>query len=228
MQFAPFRDFAISRNSDINGHVDCHYQINPKLTSDYFSITKIFSTREGEDGQSSSRITSSINILFYAYCSLMLGYFLMIIFHYVPSQYAISGTFSGKYILGRGGSVAGIEPDSIGFVFFENHAGVYVFLLYLVCLRSEGFIFSIGLDFFWEFSEYLQWCYSFILSAMVRANFLCYYPENDVLGIGGLDDSDNFQTVPAGWSFDVSFIFVHLCDRINTLSYYNQGTLLLA
>jgi len=68
-------------------------QLNPKLASDYFSVTKIFSVREGEETQTYSRITSSINILFYVYSSLMLGYYLMIIFHFLPSQYRAAMVF---------------------------------------------------------------------------------------------------------------------------------------
>jgi hypothetical protein len=96
MQFSSFRDFAIIGILILLIMLIIIIQINPKLTADYFSITKIFSMREGEDGQSSSRITSSINILFYAYCSLMLGYFLMIIFHYVPAYYASALSFQAN------------------------------------------------------------------------------------------------------------------------------------
>lgn len=96
MQFSSFRDFAIVGMLILMIMLIIIIQINPKLTSDYFSITKIFSMREGEDGQSSSRITSSINILFYAYCSLMLGYFLMIIFHYAPSYYTSALSFQAN------------------------------------------------------------------------------------------------------------------------------------
>ncbi len=49
--------------------------------------------REGEDSQIHSRITSSINILFYVYCSLMIGYYLMIIFRFIPSYYVVALAF---------------------------------------------------------------------------------------------------------------------------------------
>jgi hypothetical protein len=100
MRFSTFRDFAIVGMLILMVMLIIIIQINPKLTSDYFSVAKIFSMREGEDGQSHSRITSSINILFYAYCSLMLGYFLMIIFHYVPSHYASAITFQADTFWG--------------------------------------------------------------------------------------------------------------------------------
>lgn len=82
-----FRDFAIIGVLILMIVLIVITQLNPKLASDYFSITKIFSVREGEESQTYSRITSSINILFYVYSSLMLGYYLMIIFNFLPPQY---------------------------------------------------------------------------------------------------------------------------------------------
>jgi len=93
MEFFTFRDFAIVGMLILMVSLIIIIKINPKLTADYFSVAKIFSMREGEDGQSSSRMTSSINILFYAYCSLMVGYFLMIIFRFVPSYYPSAISF---------------------------------------------------------------------------------------------------------------------------------------
>ncbi len=83
-----FRDFAIVGMVVLMILLIVIIQLNPKLASDYFSVTKIFSMREGDDSQAYSRITNSINILFYVYCSLMLGYYLMLVFHFLPAQYA--------------------------------------------------------------------------------------------------------------------------------------------
>lgn len=91
--FSFFRDFAITGMLILMVMLIVIIQLNPKLASDYFSITRIFSMREGDDSQAYSRITSSINILFYAYCSLMLGYYLIIIFHFLPSHYSIAVAF---------------------------------------------------------------------------------------------------------------------------------------
>jgi hypothetical protein len=68
---------------------------NPKLASDYFSIIRIFSLREGDDAQSNARLTSSTNIQFYIGCSLLLGLYLMIIFHHLPDAYALPLYFGG-------------------------------------------------------------------------------------------------------------------------------------
>ncbi|MBA4057113.1 MAG: hypothetical protein C0490_20540, partial [Marivirga sp.] len=92
-QFSSFRDFAIVGMLVLMVMLIVIIQLNPKLAADYFSVTKIFSMREGEDSQAYSRITSSINILFYAYSSLMLGYYLMIIFHFLSPQYTIALAF---------------------------------------------------------------------------------------------------------------------------------------
>jgi hypothetical protein len=70
-------------------------RLNPKLASDYFSVTKIFSLRETDDSQIYSRITSSTNILFYFFCSLILSFYLMIVFHFVYPVYPIASHFQG-------------------------------------------------------------------------------------------------------------------------------------
>lgn len=85
--FSSFRDFAIIGIMVLLSMIITIIKLNPKLASDYFSLSKIFSLREAEDGPSRSRITNSINILFYAYSSLMLGYFLMIVYHFLPHEY---------------------------------------------------------------------------------------------------------------------------------------------
>jgi hypothetical protein len=89
-RISSFRDFAIIGVLILMIVLIVITQLNPKLASDYFSVTKIFSVREGEETQTYSRITSSINILFYAYSSLMLAYYLMIIFHFLSPHYTIA------------------------------------------------------------------------------------------------------------------------------------------
>jgi hypothetical protein len=60
-----------------------------KLAADYFSVARIFSLREGDDTQLHARFTSSSNILFYVFCSLMLGLYLIIVFHHLPHKHAL-------------------------------------------------------------------------------------------------------------------------------------------
>lgn len=91
--YSAFRDFAIIGIMVLLIMIITIIKLNPKLASDYFSLPKIFSMREAEDGPSKSRITNSINILFYAYSSLMLGYFLMIVYHFLPHEYPTALNF---------------------------------------------------------------------------------------------------------------------------------------
>ncbi len=95
-----FRDFAVVGMLVLAVMLIVIIKLNPKLASDYFSVTRIFSMREGDDSQAYSRITGSINILFYAYCSLMLGYYLMVIFHFLPSHYVTALSFQATTFWG--------------------------------------------------------------------------------------------------------------------------------
>lgn len=60
---------------------------NPKLASDYFAVGRVFSTREVDDAQSNARLTNGSNVQFYVLCSLLIGYYLMIIFEHLPPGY---------------------------------------------------------------------------------------------------------------------------------------------
>jgi hypothetical protein len=91
-----FRDFAVIGLLVLVMLVITIIRLNPKLASDYFSVIKIFSMREVDDSQVYTRITSSTNILFYIFCSLMLGYYLMIIFHFLPTEYTTALLFKGE------------------------------------------------------------------------------------------------------------------------------------
>jgi hypothetical protein len=91
-----FRDFVIISFMILVIMLITIVRLNPKLASDYFSITKIFFLRESDDAQVYSRITSSTNILFYVFCSLMLSYYLMIIFHFVPQHHPVAFSFHSQ------------------------------------------------------------------------------------------------------------------------------------
>jgi hypothetical protein len=75
-------------------------RMNPKLASDYFSVPRIFSFREMDDAQIYTRIGSSSNILFYVFCSLLLGFYLMVIFHFVTTVYPVSHLFQSASFVG--------------------------------------------------------------------------------------------------------------------------------
>lgn len=91
-----FKDFVIVGTLILLVMVAVMIRLNPKLAADYFSISRIFSLRDTEDLQISSRIGNSSNILFYVYCSLLLGFYLLVIFHFVPSVYPVSHSFQSE------------------------------------------------------------------------------------------------------------------------------------
>ncbi len=64
-------------------------KLNPKLASDYFSVSKIFSMRESEDNIVYTRITSSGNFLFFGFSSLTIAFFLLLLFVQLPDKLLI-------------------------------------------------------------------------------------------------------------------------------------------
>ena len=90
-----FKDFVIVAGLVVTIMFLVITRFNPKLASDYFSVIRIFSVREADDAQSNARLTSSTNIQFYISCSLLLGFYLMIIFHHLPDAYALPLFFQG-------------------------------------------------------------------------------------------------------------------------------------
>jgi hypothetical protein len=91
-----FRDFVILAGLILMILFVVMLRLHPKLASDYFSITRIFSLREGDDGLSSSRITGSSNILFFIFCSLMISLYLLIILYHLPDHFALPLKFKAS------------------------------------------------------------------------------------------------------------------------------------
>ncbi len=81
-----FRDFSFIGTLLVLAILLMIIRLNPKLASDYFSVTKIFSLRESEDSTVYTRITSSGNFLFYGFSSLTLGFFLVLLFAKLPEK----------------------------------------------------------------------------------------------------------------------------------------------
>lgn len=77
-----FRDFVVSVVMTLLIFLVGVVRLNPKLSSDYFSITKIFSLRESEDDQFYYRITST-NILFYLFTSMLFSLFFLIVGYFL-------------------------------------------------------------------------------------------------------------------------------------------------
>lgn len=63
--------------------------LNPKLASDYLSLRAIITLRESADALANARLTNSANVQFYIACSLLLGYYLLLIFQHLPEGYVV-------------------------------------------------------------------------------------------------------------------------------------------
>lgn len=68
-------------------------RMNNKLTSEYFSVLKVFTGQESEDAQLYTRTGGGSSILFHAFCCLILSFCMVIIFHYVGAKFAVAWTF---------------------------------------------------------------------------------------------------------------------------------------
>lgn len=68
-------------------------RLNPKLARDYFAVGRILSSRDVDDSQASARLTSGANVQFYILCSLLIGFYLLIVFSNLPARYALPIAF---------------------------------------------------------------------------------------------------------------------------------------
>lgn len=87
--YSDFRDFVVTSGLMIILLFLVALRLNPKLAAEYFSVSRIFSMREAEDNQSNVRLTGSSNVQFYVLCSLLLGFYLLIILYNLPPQFAL-------------------------------------------------------------------------------------------------------------------------------------------
>ncbi len=92
-QHDSFRDFVVLAGLIIIVLFVVAFRLNPKLTSDYFSVRRIISLRDTEEGQSGIRLTGGLSIQFYVLCSLMIGYYLIIVIQHLPVHYMLSDRF---------------------------------------------------------------------------------------------------------------------------------------
>jgi hypothetical protein len=77
-----FNDFVITATLFLFIFFILMVQLNPRLSADYFSFSKMFTLREADDDQFYLRLNSA-NILFYVFTSLMLGLFMIITNEYL-------------------------------------------------------------------------------------------------------------------------------------------------
>jgi len=66
---------------------------NPKLTVDYLNFVKLFSTQEREENSMSMRITSSVNLLFYSFASMLTAFLIVVIFHFTSGKISSASFF---------------------------------------------------------------------------------------------------------------------------------------
>lgn len=96
-----FKDFVVTAALFLFVFLTLMIRLNPRLSSDYFSVNKIFSVRETDDDQFYLRITSA-NILFYVFTSLMLGLFFLVVMEFTHvgfnSIQLTASTFAGTLV----------------------------------------------------------------------------------------------------------------------------------
>jgi len=91
--YSHFRDFVVIAGLLVVVLFVLALRLNPKLAADYFSVTRMFSLRDVDDGQATARLTGGSNIQFYVLCSFILGYYLIIILYNLPGRYELAGHF---------------------------------------------------------------------------------------------------------------------------------------
>jgi hypothetical protein len=75
---------------------------NPQLTVDYLNVIKLFSLKHRDDSQFVLRITSSVNLLFYFFCSLLTSLAILIAIHnttYLSSLMDIGSKTTGEHMI---------------------------------------------------------------------------------------------------------------------------------
>lgn len=91
--YSHFRDFVVLAGLLIILLFLLAFRANPKLASDYFAAARIFTSREMDESQASVRLTGGSNVQFYVLCSLLIGYYLLIILQHLPAEYAVPVRF---------------------------------------------------------------------------------------------------------------------------------------
>jgi hypothetical protein len=91
-----FRDYVITAILVLVIFLVTIIRLNPGLSSDYFSIRKIFSRRESEDDHYYYRVTSA-TILFYVFTSLLLSLYLIIVARFTDAKLGLEGLLLASY-----------------------------------------------------------------------------------------------------------------------------------
>ena len=84
-----FRDFVVIAALLVLVLMVVSARLNPKLANDYFSVPRLLSSRESDDGQANARLASAANVQFFVICSLLIAFYLLIVMYNLPVQYAL-------------------------------------------------------------------------------------------------------------------------------------------
>ena len=84
-----FRDFVVIAGLIIIIFFLVALRLNPKLGAELFSINRLISSRESDEGHASARLTSGSNMQYYVLCSLLIGFYLLIVLHNLPARFAL-------------------------------------------------------------------------------------------------------------------------------------------
>lgn len=96
MQMRPvdhFLNFSILASMIILVFFAALLRTNPRLTFDYFNFVRLFSIQEREDSLLNSRISSSVNILFYGFACILSGFVLLTLFHFGSTEIPVGEHF---------------------------------------------------------------------------------------------------------------------------------------
>jgi hypothetical protein len=96
-----FRDFIVVASLILVLLLVMILYINPKLAAEYFSLSKVFSTYDSEEGQSSIRTMNTTNLLFYTFLSLVLSLLFKTVFHFAEERITIAWHFNGASFIGE-------------------------------------------------------------------------------------------------------------------------------
>ncbi len=77
-----FLDFSLMGTLIVSLYFILLLRSNPRLTLDYLNASKLFSVQEREENLLANRVASSVNLLFYLFCSLFCGLTLTAVFHF--------------------------------------------------------------------------------------------------------------------------------------------------
>lgn len=161
---------------------------NPQLTTDYLNFVKLFSFKRRDDSQFVLRITSSVNLLFYFFCSLLASLAIIVAVHFSNEMsFTFQTTYSSvtsyfgvwliltvvvvavlmtKLFVASGVSLLFGWRDTAGFQFFNFIRGLVVALSLTGVISMLGFSLRINVDYY-----FLVKCFFVMLAAIAILMF---------------------------------------------------------